>query len=188
MKSIKIHDKAYVDGLGHRVHRNCKAVVIKELNLPFDSVAEAAEFLDVTGSTVSAALNGATKTAGGFHVFFAKEATENLDDLLEFNRSEMARRDAQLSEKERENAALREDAEKWRAFVAKQEAEKKAKEMEHERLRKAVSDSRETLDNLNNLIQHLDREMQNAVAAQMKAEQAEHDAIMALLKFEGKCE
>ena len=186
MKSIKIHDKAYVNGLGHRINGNCKPIVIKELNLPFDSVTEAAEFLKVTVSSVSSALNGNTQTVGGYHVFFAKEITKNLDDVLAYNRNESKRKDKELAERKMEIATLREKAALWEAHLAEREAARKAKEMEHQRLLNNVQSAREELENNRNLIQHLDSELQKAVAANMVLEQAEHDAEMELLKFEGK--
>lgn len=187
MKSIKIHDKAYVQGLGHRVHRNCKSVGVKELNMTFDSVTETAEHLGVTVSSVSRALKSPEeRTVVGYHVYFVKELTEHFDEVLEFNRSELARKDRILSEKEMENKELRKKAALWEAHVAKQEEARKAKEAEHARLTKTVEDIKASHERLNNYLQHLDKEMQKTVASIMRVEDEQHKAEMELLKFEGK--
>lgn len=192
MKSIKIHDKAYVDGLGHRVSRNCKAVAIKELNITLDSVTETAERLGVTVSSVSYALKKPNeRTVAGCHVYFVKEVTEHFDEVLEFNRNEsekkdklLAEKDKLLAEKEKENAELKKYKAMYEAQEAEKEAERKAKEMEHERLRKAVEDAEAEQERLNNYYAHLDREMQNIVASMLDAEEKKKNALEELMKFE----
>lgn len=191
MKSIKIHDKAYVNGFGHRVSRNCKEVAIKELNITCDSVNETAERLGVSAQAVSAALNGRQKTVAGYHVYLVKEVTEHYDEVLEYNRNELNKRDNLLSKKDKriaeleiENEKNKKEAALWRAHVAEQETIRKAKEMEHERLRKAVEDAEAEQERLNNYYAHLDREMQNIVASMLDAEEKKKNALEELMKFE----
>lgn len=186
MKSIKIHDKAYVNGLGHCVSRNRKEVGVRELNMIFDSVTETANALGVAPCTVSAALNGYQATVAGYHVYFVREVTKHFDSVLEFNRNESEKKDKQLAEMEKENAELRKEAALWRAYVAEQEAARKAKEMEHARLRKANEDAKAERERLNEILLHLDREMQNTVAAIMKAEEEENKTTIELANFESK--
>lgn len=187
MKSIKIHGKAYVQGLGHCVNRNRKEVGVRELNMVFDSVGATAEFLGVSGSAVSFALKkekGKEKTVAGYHVYFVKEVTEHFDEVLEFNRNESEKKDKRLAEMEMENAELMKYKALWDAHVAEQEAARKAKEAEHARLTKAYEDAKANRENLSNYIQHLRRELQNAVDAHMKAEKAEAKTKIELLDFE----
>lgn len=187
MKSIKIHDKAYVQGLGHRVNRNCRGVGVRELNMTFDSVTETAERLGVTVPSVCYALRDPLRrTVAGVHVYYVKELTEHFDEVLEFNRNESEKKDKQLAEMEMENAELRKEAALWRAHVAEQEAIRKAKEMEHARLRKANEDAKAERERLNAILLHLDREMQNTVAAIMKAEEEENKTTIELANFESK--
>lgn len=187
MKSIKIHDKAYVQGLGHCVNRNRKEVGVRELNRVFDSVGATAEFLGVSGSAVSFALKkekGKEKTVAGYHVYFVKEVTEHFDEVLEFNRNESEKKDKQLAEMEMENAELRKEAALWRAHLAKEEAARKAKEMEHARLCKAVDDTKANQKYLADLICKLQNELTNAVKSHTEAVLAENRAIEELKKFE----
>lgn len=186
MKSIKIHDKAYVQGLGHRVNRNCKAVGVRELNRVFDSVQEAAEYLGAHPVNVSLAANGKQKTTRGYHVYFVKEVTEHFDEVLEFNRNESEKKNKQLAEMEMENAELRKEAALWRAHLAKEEAKRKAREMEHDRLCKEYDDAKGNRERLEELLEHLKSEMSSTVEAIAKANETEQEAKSALLEFEKK--
>lgn len=180
MKSIKIHDKAYVNGLGHRVNRNCRGVGVRELNMTFDSVTETAERLGVTVPSVCYALRDPLRrTVAGVHVYYVKELTEHFDEVLEFNRKESEKKDKRIAEQERELSELRK-------YKAEQEAARKAKEMEHERLRKAVEEAEMEYERLNNYYAHLDREMQNTIATMLEIEAKRKEAADELLKFEGK--
>jgi hypothetical protein len=69
----KMSDEARVEFLSTQLTSLKKAVLCVELNLTFNSIAEAASILKLSGSKISLVCNGFRKTHGGYHFKFIKE-------------------------------------------------------------------------------------------------------------------
>lgn len=64
-------------------HPNATKIYCVELDMYFDAVIEAGEFIGCCGETISKALRGETKTAKGYHWLYAKEVNEeNINRIM----------------------------------------------------------------------------------------------------------
>ncbi len=122
MKKITIHKEATIKAEGKRQSRNCKPVICIETGKVFASATDAAEYMGVHYSMMSATCIGKVSTCKGMHFCYLNEALENLDAVMS---------------RLRDACAMEVDAKKWRAQEAEKEAIRKAEERRLEEERKA---------------------------------------------------
>lgn len=143
--TIIIHNKATMKATGIHTHKNAKPVICLDNGNRYASVTDAAEAVGVTHNSLSAHLNGDTKTCGGMHWSFMSRVTESADTILDHAShlsSELDKANKKLAEQEAEMAEFRAwKAEKERirkAEEARQHAIAKAKEKVERRKRMAI--------------------------------------------------
>ncbi len=122
MKTIRIHNEANINAEGKHRSRNCKPVICIETGMVFSSATDAAEYMGVHYSMMSATCIGKVGTCKGKHFCYLNEALENLDAVMS---------------RLRDASAMEADAKKWRAQEAEKEAARKAEERRIEEERKA---------------------------------------------------
>lgn len=152
---VVIHNKATIEAIGHRTHKNCKSVTVRELNRSFDSVTELAEHLGVRPNTISSVLGNKSKTVHGYHVYLTKEVNEHMEEQQAYNRNAISK----LPELERK-AAL------WDAYEAEQNAIRKANEMREQ----AIAKARAKVERRTRIVNNADEKLQLAVRRLMEAE------------------
>ena len=117
MKNITINNKATIKVEGKRESKLCKPVICIETGEVFASSADAAEYMGVHYTMMSAACIGKVKTCKGKHFCYLNSALENLDAVMT---------------RLREANEMEADAKKWREQEAAErlrlEEERKAKE------------------------------------------------------------
>ena len=102
--------------------RKCKPVICLETGEVFSSMTDAAEYTEVTTATMSNHLTGRYRSVKGKHYCYLSRVSESLDTIL-----------ARL----RETAAIEEDAKRWKAYEAEQEAKRIAEQKRQEAIAKA---------------------------------------------------
>ena len=113
MKKINIQNEANIKAKGELNCHRCKPVICIDTGEVFTSCADAAEHAGVHISTVSACCTGKIRTANGKRYCYLSRVTENLDSIVT---------------RLRETSAIEEDAKRWQAYQAEQEAIRKAEE------------------------------------------------------------
>ena len=132
--TINIQNEANINAKGKLNCHRCKPVICLETGDVFTSVADAAEHVGVHKGNMSQHLCGKLRTIKGKHFCYLSRATESLDAIVS---------------RLRETSTMEEDARKWRAYQAEQEAirkaeekriadERKAKEMYEANVQKAI--------------------------------------------------
>jgi chromosome segregation ATPase len=121
-KTINIQDKANIAAEGKLNSRHCKPIICLETGEVFTSVTDAAESIGCSANNLSTHLTGKRRHIKGKHFCYLSRATESLDVIVS---------------RLRETSSMEEDARKWRAYQAEQEAIRKAEEDRIEAERKA---------------------------------------------------
>lgn len=137
MKNIHIQDKANIKGNGVHTFPNAKPVVCIETGEVFTSVLDAAAAAGVTDSSMVCHLKGRVKTCKGKHYCYLSKTNENLDAIVT---------------RLRETSAMEEDAQKWRAYQAEQEAIRKAEQKRLDDERKAKEEYEAAVEKAKNKI------------------------------------
>ena len=119
---INIQGSADIKAEGKLNNKNCKPVICLETGDVFTSVTDAARSIGVLPSNLSTHLTGKSRHIHGKHFCYLSHSTESLDAIVT---------------RLRETAAMEEDAKKWRAHQAEQEAKRIAEEKRQEEERKA---------------------------------------------------
>ena len=114
---IIIHGKATAQAEGQRRNTNSKPVFFLETGEFFTSATDAAKAKGVSECTISACCLGRIRSVKGQHCFYVSKATENLNLVAMYLRSLAM-----------ENAQLKAKADRYDEIIAKEEAERKAKE------------------------------------------------------------
>lgn len=122
MKKINIQNEANIDAQGKLNSKNCKAVVCLETGDVYSSATDAAEAIGVTLSNMSCHLTGRTRTVKGKHYCYLSRVSENLNAIVT---------------RLRETSAIENDAKKWQAYQAEQEAIRKEEERHQQAIAKA---------------------------------------------------
>lgn len=113
MKTINMQHEANIKAEGKLNSKKCKPIVCIDNGKVFSSVTDAAEYACVAVPSMIACLQGKTRKTGGKHFCYLSRVTESLDAICT---------------RLRETAAVEEDAKKWKAYEAEQEAKRIAKE------------------------------------------------------------
>ena len=121
-KTINMQHEANIQAEGKLSGRKCKPVICLETGEVFSSMTDAAEYTEVTTATMSNHLTGRYRSVKGKHYCYLSRVSESLDTIL-----------ARL----RETAAIEEDAKRWRAYEAEQEAKRIAEQKRQEAIAKA---------------------------------------------------
>lgn len=112
-KTVNIQNYANINAKGEVNSRHCKPVICLETGDVFTSVADAAKAIGCYGPDMSSHLTGKKRAIKGKHFCYLSRATESLDMIVT---------------RLRETSSMEEDARKWRAYQAEQEAIRKAEE------------------------------------------------------------
>ena len=129
--TINIQNEANIKAEGKRNCHRCKPIICVETGEVFSSMTDAAERLGCTESAVSAHLCGKMRSVKGKHFCYLSRVAESLDVIVT---------------RLRETAAVEEDAKRWQAYQAEQEAIRKAEEKRLEEARKAEEKRRMELE------------------------------------------
>lgn len=162
MKTINIHNNTNINAEGKLSSKHCKPVICLETGEVFSSVTDAADATGLNAQNLSTHLTGKKKSFAGKHWCYLSKATESLDAIVT---------------RLRETSAMEEDARKWRAYQAEQEAirmaeqkriddERKAKE-QHEA---AIAKAKAKLERCTTLCERLESELLRAEQRRMDAE------------------
>lgn len=130
MKKINIHNEANIKAEGKFNSRHCKPVICIETGEVFTSVTDAAEKAGCVPNNMSTHLTGKLRHIKGKHYCYLSRVNESLDAIVT---------------RLRETAAVEEDAKRWKAYQAEQEAARKAEEKRLEEERKAEAKRRAEL-------------------------------------------
>jgi hypothetical protein len=122
MKKINIQNEANIKAKGEHTQKNAKAVICIETGEVFTSTTDAAASAGVHVTTMSAVCLGKIRTANGKRYCYLSRVTESLDSIVT---------------RLRETAAVEEDAKRWKAYQAEQEAIRKAEEKRQAEIAKA---------------------------------------------------
>lgn len=120
--TINIQNESNIKAEGKLSGGNCKPVVCLDTGDVYTSCMDAAEAVGVHFTAMSAHLRGKTRTVHGKRYMYLSRVSEGLDIIVT---------------RLRETAAVEEDAKKWQAYQAEQEAIRKAEEKRIEEERKA---------------------------------------------------
>lgn len=121
-KTINMQHEANIQAEGKLSGRKCKPVICLETGEVFSSMTDAAEYTEVTTATMSNHLTGRYRSVKGKHYCYLSRVSESLDTILT---------------RLRETAAIEEDAKKWKAYEAEQEAKRIAEQKRQEAIAKA---------------------------------------------------
>lgn len=122
MKKINIQNEANINAKGEHTQKAAKPVICIDTGEVFASTTDAAEAAGVHITTMSSACLGKIRTANGKRYCYLSRVTESLDSIVT---------------RLRETAAVEEDAKRWKAYQAEQEAIRKAEEKRQAEIAKA---------------------------------------------------
>ena len=125
MKKINIQHESDIKAEGKLNSKGCKPVICIETGEVFTSVTDAAEYAGEYAQNMSNHLNGKRRSIKGKHYCYLSRVNESLDAIVT---------------RLRETSAVEEDAKRWRAYQAEQDAIRKAEEERQEQARKARED------------------------------------------------
>ena len=120
--TINIQHEANIKAKGEHTQKNAKAVICIETGEVYASAMDAAAQVGAHITTISAVCLGKIRTYKGKHYCYLSRVNENLDSIVT---------------RLRETSAVEEDAKKWQAYQAEQEAIRKAEEERLEAIRRA---------------------------------------------------
>lgn len=173
MKKITINNEATIKAKGELTSGNCDPTIILENGMAFTSQVDLAAYLGVSSAAVSSAVCGRSKTCKGYHIVSVSRLAEGVDVLLT---------------RLRETSAMEEDAKKWQAYQAEQEAARKAEERRLEEERKAREKHEAEVEKARAKIAKLTENCNNLEAKLLEEERAlmEAEAVLANLLGENQ--
>ena len=121
-KTINMQHEANIQAEGKLNSRKCKPIICIETGEVFSSVTDAAECAEVTTTMMSGHLGGYYRSVKGKHYCYLSRVNESLNTILT---------------RLRETSAVEEDAKKWKAYEAEQEAKRIAEQKRQEAIAKA---------------------------------------------------
>ena len=152
MKKVNIQNEANIKAKGDHTQKNAKAVICIDTGEVYTSALDAAEKIGVHHTTISAVCTGKIQTCKGKHYCYLSRVTESLDSIVT---------------RLRETAAVEEDAKRWKAYQAEQEAIRKAEEKRQSDITKA----RDNVARLNEATEKYRAMLNNAMNELVAAEQ-----------------
>lgn len=159
-KTINMQHEANIQAEGKLSGRSCKPVICLETGEVFSSMTDAAENIGVSIQHMSNHLTGRYRSIHGKHYCYVSRVTESLDTIL-----------ARL----RETAAIEEDAKKWKAYEAEQEAKRIAEQKRQDAINKAKEKVARCDEICNVLAEKYNDVMNNLRRAQMELEALENE-------------
>ena len=153
MKKINIQHESNIKAEGKLNNNHCKPVICIETGEVFTSVTDAAEKAGCNKNNMSTHLTGKLRHIKGKHYCYLSRVNESLDAIVT---------------RLRETAAVEEDAKKWKAYQAEQEAIRKAEEKRQAEIAKAA----EKVAKLTASAQDLEAKWHKAMAELTEAEKA----------------
>lgn len=167
-KTINIQNKANINAEGELNSRHCKPIICLETGEVYTSVTDAAKAIGCGANNLSTHLTGKRQHIKGKHFCYLSRATESLDAIVT---------------RLRETSSMEEDARKWRAYQAEQEAIRKAEEKRIEDERKAKEQYEEAVTKAKNKVERrhkmcsrLEQQYKKAMTRAMEAEK-EYEAL-----------
>ena len=121
-KTINMQHEANIQAEGKLNSKHCKPIICIETGEVFSSVTDAAECAEVTITMMSGHLGGYYRSVKGKHYCYLSRVNESLNTILT---------------RLRETSAIEEDAKKWKAYEAEQEAKRIAEQKRQEAIAKA---------------------------------------------------
>ena len=119
-KTINMQHEANIQAEGKLNSKHCKPIICIETGEVFSSVTDAAECAEVTITMMSGHLGGYYRSVKGKHYCYLSRVNESLNTILT---------------RLRETSAVEEDAKKWKAYEAEQEAKRIAEQKRQEEVR-----------------------------------------------------
>ena len=163
-KTINIQNYADINAEGKLNSRQCKPVICLETGDVYTSVTDAANAIGCRGNELSSHLTGKRRSIKGKHFCYLSRAMESLDVIV-----------ARL----RKTSVMEDDAAKWRAYQAEQEAIRKAEEKRIEDERKAkekhqadIEKAKAKVENRHKICSRLEQRWREAM---IRAEEAEKE-------------
>ena len=177
--NINIQDEANVNAVGTHVNHCSKPVICIETGDVYASLTDAAHAIGVTLTNMSCHLTGKSRSVKGKHFCYLSRATESLDAIVT---------------RLRETSTMEEDARKWRAYQAEQEAirkaeekriadERKAKEMHEANIQKAIN----KIQRRHKMLERAKQQVNDIMNRIMEAEK-EYEALTGKPYVEENCE
>ena len=161
-KTINMQHEANIQAEGKLSGRSCKPVICLETGEVFSSMTDAAESAGVSISYMSHHLVGDVRSVHKRHYCYVSRVTESLDTILT---------------RLRETAAVEEDAKKWKAYEAEQEAKRIAEQKHLDAINKAKEKVARYQEIYDVLYGKCDEAMNNLVKAQMELEALEDKEV-----------
>lgn len=121
-KTINMQHEANIQAEGKLNSKHCKPIVCIETGEVFSSITDAAECAKVTTTMMSGHLVGRYRSVRGNHYCYLSRVNESLNTILT---------------RLRETSAIEEDAKKWKAYEAEQEAKRIAEQKRQDAIAKA---------------------------------------------------
>ena len=153
MKKINIQNEANINAKGKMNSKHCKPVICLETGEVFTSVIDAAEAIGAHQTNLSQHLNGKLRHVKGKHFCYLSRVNESLNAIVT---------------RLRETAAIEEDAKRWQAYQAEQEAIRKAEEKRQAEIAKLMNQR----ESLNAKCDRLEAEWHNAIDEVVAVEKA----------------
>lgn len=150
-KTIIIHNKADIEACGKLNSIHCNPVICLETGEVFTSVTDAAEKMGRSSQNLSSHLTGKRRHFAGRHYCYLSNAAESLNAIV-----------ARL----RQTSSMEEDALKWRAYQAEQEAMRQ----EEERRQQAIADAKAKVDKCKVTCERLEEKQMMAEKKLVEAE------------------
>lgn len=150
-KTINMQHEANIQAEGKLNSKHCKPIICIETGEVFSSVTDAAECAEVTTTMMSGHLGGYYRSVKGKHYCYLSRVNESLNTILT---------------RLRETSAIEEDAKKWKAYEAEQEAKRIAKE-KHDA---AVAKAKEKAESRRAICARIEAQLTEAEKNLMEAE------------------
>ena len=165
-KTINIQNYANISAKGEMNSRHCKPIICLETGDVYTSVTDAAEAIGCSSNNLSSHLTGKRRHIKGKHFCYLSRATESLDAIVT---------------RLRETSSMEEDAKKWRAYQAEQDAIRKAEE-------KRINDERKAKEEYEAAVEKAKAKIERRSRICSRLEQQYHEATNRLMEAEKEYE
>lgn len=150
-KTINMQHEANIQAEGKLSGRSCKPVICLETGEVFSSMTDAAESIGVSIQHMSNHLTGRYRSIHGKHYCYVSRVNESLNTILT---------------RLRETSAIEEDAKKWKAYEAEQEAKRIAEQKRQE----AIAKAKEKLEARKSICDRIEAQLTEAERLYMEAQ------------------